>query len=198
MFSNIYHLTRSVFHTRVLPGLDDSQRTSSSDLNNAVLLSGGVQGLCQLKCYKPARAERFTKSPVEAMSRCDAQTRFSKRQQHEIRMLEMNFRSSLLSCFTPLTWCAVSFLLSTSYLCVKDRCRLSEFPAETAVLNKQITIKGTFHRQLHEGSSSMEFCFNMSLNLLLRLPLDHMVYSLLRVKKCDWQSDFQDKKNERE
>ncbi len=78
-----------------------------------------------------------------------------------------------------------SGILSIFHVSLNDRCWLSEFSAETAVLNKQMTIKEAFHRQLHQGSSSVEFCFNMSLNLLFVFLLDHMVYSLEAINKFD-------------
>lgn len=80
---------------------------------------------------------------------------------------------------------ATSGILSRFHVSLNDRCWLSEFSTETAVPNKQMTIKEAFHRQLHQGSSSVEFCFNMSLSSLFSFVLDHMVYSLEAINKFD-------------
>lgn len=78
---------------------------------------------------------------------------------------------------------------SRSRVSEKGRCWLSELSSETAVLNKQMTIKEAFHRQLHQGSRSVEIRFRMSVNSLFSLLLDHMVCSLENINNFDWQSN---------
>ena len=66
MFSNIYHLLSRASHMCHTDWISDS-----SDLNNAALLSAGIRRLCWLKRFKPAQSERFTKTLIKEMSRCE-------------------------------------------------------------------------------------------------------------------------------
>lgn len=111
MFPNIYHLVSGAFHVcgAHRSGCDRfTDSTTSSYLNNAGLLSGGIQRLWVLKCYKPARPERFTYLPIKAMSRRDVETRFSKNAVPWNMIITTHFISVFFTHSALPTWCAVS------------------------------------------------------------------------------------------